>query len=93
MDDLYEAGPYQIGGAAGLRKSRRTQGHPCQAARGARQSVPQADDDIAMAIGRAIKGVDAALVYMVMPTQATRAPRREKLGLAMCARGLRGPHL
>lgn len=81
MDDLEKQVAYQIGAlqaCATLAGHRVTHVKP----HGALGNLSQADDGIAMAIGRAIKGVDASLVYMVMPTQATERAA-EKLGLTM----------
>lgn len=50
-------------------------------AHGALANLANDEDDLALAIGRAIRGVDAALVYVVMPGLATERAART-LGLA-----------
>ncbi|MGY6568282.1 MAG: LamB/YcsF family protein [Salinarimonas sp.] len=81
-DELEKQVAYQIGAlqaCAALAGHRVTHVKP----HGALGNLSQADDDIAMAIGRAIKGVDPTLVYMVMPGQATeRAAETLDLPLA-----------
>jgi UPF0271 protein len=61
-------------------------------AHGALGNMSNDDEDIAMAIGRAIKGVDASLVSVVMPNLPTERVG-EKPRPDHGARGLRRPHL
>jgi len=49
---------------------------------GAMGNMSNDDDDMAMAVGRAIKAVDSSLVYVVMPGLSTERAA-EKLGLPM----------
>ncbi|MDP3545577.1 MAG: 5-oxoprolinase subunit PxpA, partial [Phreatobacter sp.] len=49
---------------------------------GAMGNMSNDDDDMAMAVGRAIKAVDPSLVYVVMPGLSTERAA-EKLGLPM----------
>jgi UPF0271 protein len=81
MDDLEKQVAYQIGA---LQACAALAGHKVTHVKphGALGNLSQVDDDIAMAIGRAIKGVDAELVYMVMPGQATERAAG-KLGLTI----------
>ncbi|MCG6121346.1 MAG: 5-oxoprolinase subunit PxpA [Microvirga sp.] len=79
MDELEKQIAYQIGA---LQACAALAGHRVTYVKthGALANMAAADDAIALAIGRAIKGVDPTLVYMVMPAQATERAA-ETLGL------------
>ncbi|TVR07829.1 MAG: 5-oxoprolinase subunit PxpA [Salinarimonadaceae bacterium] len=79
MDELEKQVAYQIGA---LQACAALAGHRVTYVKthGALGNMAAADDATALAIGRAIKGVDPSLVYMVMPGQATERAA-EKLGL------------
>ena len=80
MTELERMVAYQIGAlqaCAALAGHRVTYVKP----HGALANMANDEDDIALAIGRGIKGVDPALVYMVMPGLATEHAA-ETLGLA-----------
>ena len=70
MTDLERMVAYQIGA---LQACAALGGHRATyvKAHGALANLANGEDDIALAIGRAIKGVDRGLVYMVMPGLAT----------------------
>ncbi len=70
MSELEKQVAYQIGA---LQACAALAGHKVTHVKphGALGNMSNDDDDVAMAIGRAIKGVDRDLVYMVMPGQAT----------------------
>jgi UPF0271 protein len=70
MTDLERMVAYQIGA---LQACAALGGHRATyvKAHGALANLANDEDDIALAIGRAIKGVDRGLVYMVMPGLAT----------------------
>ena len=72
---------YQIGAFQALAGMA---GHRCTFVKthGALGNISNDDEEIALAIGRAIKAVDPSLVYVVMPGLATERAA-EKLGLAM----------
>jgi 5-oxoprolinase (ATP-hydrolysing) subunit A len=81
MSELEKQVAYQIGAlqaCAALAGHRVTYVKP----HGALGNMSNDNDDVAMAIGRAIKGVDRDLVYMVMPGQATERAA-QALGLAI----------
>ena len=61
-------------------------------AHGALGNMTNDEEDFALALGRAIKGVDPSLVMVVMPDPADRA-RGRKARAAHGPRGLRRPHL
>ena len=80
MTELERMIAYQIGAlqaCAALGGHRVTYVKP----HGALANMANDEDDVALAIGRGIKGVDPALVYMVMPGLATERAA-ETLGLA-----------
>ena len=81
MADLEKQVAYQIGAMQALAT---LAGHKVThvKAHGALGNMINDDEDMALAIGRAIKGVDPALVYVVMPGLPTERVA-ERLGLAM----------
>lgn len=81
MADLEKQMAYQIGAMQALAV---LAGHKVThvKAHGALGNMSNDDEDVALAIGRAIKGVDASLVYVVMPGLPTERVA-ERLGLAM----------
>lgn len=81
MADLEKQVAYQIGA---MQACAALAGHRVThvKAHGALGNMSNDDEDIAMAIGRAVKGVDPSLVFVVMPTLPTERVG-EKLGLAM----------
>ena len=81
MAELEKQVAYQIGAMQALAAMA---GHKVThvKAHGALGNMSNDDEDIALAIGRAIKGVDASLVYVVMPGLPTERVA-ERLGLAM----------
>jgi 5-oxoprolinase (ATP-hydrolysing) subunit A len=81
MADLEKQVAYQIGA---MQACAALAGHKVThvKAHGALGNMSNDDADIAMAIGRAIKGVDPSLVFVVMPTLPTEQVG-EKLGLPM----------
>ncbi len=81
MADLEKQVAYQIGA---MQACAALAGHRVThvKAHGALGNMSNDDADIAMAIGRAIKGVDPSLVFVVMPTLPTERVG-EKLGLRM----------
>ncbi len=81
MSELEKQIAYQIGA---LQACAALAGHKVThvKAHGALGNMSNDEDDIAMALGRAIKGVDSSLVYMVMPGLATERAAG-KLGLAV----------
>ena len=81
MADLEKQVAYQIGAMQALAT---LAGHKAThvKAHGALGNMINDDEDMALAIGRAIKGVDPALVYVVMPGLPTERVA-ERLGLAM----------
>jgi UPF0271 protein len=81
MADLERMIAYQIGA---MQACAALAGHKVThvKAHGALGNMSNDDADIAMAIGRAIKGVDPTLVFVVMPTLPTERVG-EKLGLPM----------
>ena len=85
MADLEKQMAYQIGAMQALAV---LAGHKVThvKAHGALGNMSNDDEDVALAIGRAIKGVDASLVYVVMPGLPTERVA-ERLGLAMAREG------
>jgi len=81
MSELEKQVAYQIGA---LQACAALAGHKVTHVKphGALGNMSNDDDDVAMAIGRAIRGVDRDLVYMVMPGQATERAANA-LGLAV----------
>jgi 5-oxoprolinase (ATP-hydrolysing) subunit A len=81
MSELEKQVAYQIGA---LQACAALAGHKVTHVKphGALGNMSNDDDDIAMAIGRAIKGVDPDLVYMVMPGRPTERAAHA-LGLAV----------
>lgn len=81
MADLEKQVAYQIGA---MQACAALAGHRVThvKAHGALGNMSNDDEDIAMAIGRAVKGVDPSLVFVVMPGLPTERVG-EKLGLAM----------
>ena len=81
MADLEKQVAYQIGA---LQACAAMAGHKVTHVKphGALGNMSNDSDDVAMAIGRAIKGVDRELIYMVMPSQATERAA-QSLGLAL----------
>ena len=81
MADLEKQVAYQIGA---MQACAALAGHKVThvKAHGALGNMSNDDEDIALAIGRAIKGVDPSLVFVVMPTLPTERVG-EKLGLPM----------
>jgi 5-oxoprolinase (ATP-hydrolysing) subunit A len=81
MPELEKQVAYQIGA---LQACAALAGHKVTHVKphGALGNMSNDDDDVAIAIGRAIKGVDRDLVYMVMPGQATERAANA-LGLAV----------
>ncbi|CEJ14388.1 LamB/YcsF family protein [bacterium YEK0313] len=81
MADLEKQMAYQIGAMQALAV---LAGHKVThvKAHGALGNMSNDDEDVALAIGRAIKGVDSSLVYVVMPGLPTERAA-ERLGLAM----------
>src|ERR671939_155495 len=79
MESLERSIAYQIGA---MQACAALAGHRVTyvKAHGALANMANDEDDIALAIGRAIKGVDRSLVYMVMPGLATERAA-ETLGL------------
>ena len=79
MADIERMMAYQIGALQGMAA---LAGHKVTfvKAHGSLGNLCNAEDDFAMAIGRAIKGVDPSLVYMAMPGLATEKAA-QKLGL------------
>lgn len=81
MADLEKQIAYQVGAMQALavmagHKATHVKTH------GAMGNMSNDDDEMAMAVGRAIKAVDPALVYVVMPGLSTERAA-EKLGLPM----------
>ena len=81
MADIENMVAYQIGAMQGMAAMA---GHEVThvKAHGALGNLSNDEDDYALAIGRAIKGVDPSLVMVVMPTLPTERAA-EKLGLKM----------
>lgn len=81
MADLEKQVAYQIGA---MQACAALAGHKVThvKAHGALGNMSNDDEDIAMAIGRAIKGVDPSLVFVVMPTLPTERVG-ERLGLPL----------
>ncbi|MCA0318987.1 MAG: LamB/YcsF family protein [Proteobacteria bacterium] len=81
MADIEKQVAYQIGA---MQACAALAGHKVThvKAHGALGNMSNDDEDIALAIGRAIKGVDPSLVFVVMPTLPTERVG-EKLGLPM----------
>ncbi|MGU9981572.1 LamB/YcsF family protein [Phreatobacter sp. HK31-P] len=81
MSDLERQIAYQVGAMQALAVMA---GHKVTHVKthGAMGNMSNDDDDMAMAVGRAIKAVDPLLVYVVMPGLATERAA-EKLGLPM----------
>lgn len=81
MADLEKQIAYQVGAMQALAVMA---GHKVTHVKthGALGNMTNDDDDMAMAVGRAIKGVDRDLVYVVMPGLSTERAA-EKLGLPM----------
>lgn len=81
MADLEKQVAYQIGA---MQACAALAGHKVThvKAHGALGNMSNDDEDIALAIGRAIKGVDPSLVFVVMPALPTERVG-EKLGLPM----------
>jgi len=80
-EELERMVAYQIGAMQGMAA---LAGHRVTyvKAHGALHNLSNDEEDVALAIGRAIKGVDPSLVYMVMPARPS-ARAAETLGLAM----------
>lgn len=81
MSDLEKQIAYQVGAMQALAVMA---GHKVTHVKthGAMGNMTNDDDDMAMAVGRAIKAVDPSLVYVVMPGLSTERAA-EKLGLPM----------
>jgi UPF0271 protein len=81
MSDLEKQIAYQVGAMQALAVMA---GHKVTHVKthGAMGNMSNDDDEMAMAVGRAIKAVDPALVYVVMPGLSTERAA-EKLGLPM----------
>jgi UPF0271 protein len=81
MADLEKQIAYQVGAMQALAVMA---GHKVTHVKthGAMGNISNDDDEMAMAVGRAIKAVDPALVYVVMPGLSTERAA-EKLGLPM----------
>lgn len=81
MSDLEKQIAYQVGAMQALAVMA---GHKVTHVKthGAMGNMTNDDDDMAMAVGRAIKAVDPTLVYVVMPGLSTERAA-EKLGLPM----------
>lgn len=81
MSDLEKQIAYQVGAMQALAVMA---GHKVTHVKthGAMGNMSNDDDDMAMAVGRAIKAVDPSLVYVVMPGLSTERAA-EKLGLPM----------
>jgi len=85
MSDLEKQIAYQVGAMQALAVMA---GHKVTHVKthGAMGNMTNDDDDMAMAVGRAIKAVDPSLVYVVMPGLSTERAA-EKLGLPMARVG------